>query len=127
MNALLNALMVIFYLVAIIGLFYSIYFMLSKLYSYAKLRGVEVTIKSVEKENSIEHDLSLLTSNVSPQEQAKAFGRLIKSQYVLVHILQNRGNCYNDKRQSEIYRQSLTKECVNKLFELEGQDGGYLF
>lgn len=77
------------------------------------------------KEEQIKNALILLQSDTSSEEAAKAFGILLKNEHILIHILHNNGNNYNNEIQSAIYQQSLTPQSMNALFKLEEHHGGY--
>lgn len=110
---------IIFAMVALCLLMLSLSFIIKTILSLFR--------KDDEPKVIIEESLKKLSENVAPEEKADIIGLLIQLKYITVHTLQNKGNNYDDKRQTELYCKSLTKPTVSALFELEAKDGGYSF
>lgn len=75
----------------------------------------------------IDEAIDQLITTTEPNIQGCAFVKLMRHGLILLHILQNKGNCYNDNKQPEKYNSFLTPDCVNVLFDLEGENAGYQF
>lgn len=70
---------------------------------------------------AVDGELAILGNPGSTMEKAKAFVNLMDLSYVLVHIMINQGNNYNDELQQKKFKKSLTPKVVNRLKELEGK------
>lgn len=68
--------------------------------------------------DNIDTDLELFEKSKSSEEKAKYFISLMKLSYVLIHVMQNHGGKYNDKKQEERFKSSLTKEAIEKIKKL---------
>lgn len=95
---------------------------------YIRYLQCEVS-KSNRKPTAIKEQqyLAEFKPDASPQVCAVAFIGLLEIGYILIHTLKNKGNFYNDKNQSDLYRKSLTQDTVNLLFSVEGINGWDLF
>lgn len=81
---------------------------------------------NVFRNNGYQRELDILKSRpkqngVDSIKKAKAFVRLMDSSYVLVHILVNQGNNYDDKVQCKKFQNSLTPEFIGRLNAVEGK------
>lgn len=83
------------------------------------------TISSFSRKKLFDETASQLSTKNEPRIQASAFVKLMRHGFILLHILQNKGNCYNDNKQPEKYNNFLTPDCINVLFNLEGENAGY--
>lgn len=106
-----------------------IFIIASVMLLYVNLRRIQRAnqVTSCSTEDFIVANLALLENEEDPEKVAQAFGELIKCEYVSLHTLKNCGNNYDDKKQIEVYRRSITEKSMTVLFELEGHDGGNLF
>lgn len=76
------------------------------------------------KETQISNYISVLIDSQSPARQsARAFIALMDLSFVLVHILTNHGNRYNDAVQTEVFCRSFSPELIEKLSSVEGNNG----
>lgn len=135
MNKILSVLMTLFCIIATVSVFAALIYLVCSLYKMhkeAKHAAANRIFSSCEgnslgdtPEMHIENALQTLKSNTSPREAASAFGILVKFSYILIHILQNKGNHYNDAIQTRIYQDSLSQQCVDALLNLEEHHGGY--
>ncbi len=66
----------------------------------------------------IEEFLSILQNDSNVQNKALAFIALMQSSYVLIHVLVNKGNNYDDKIQSKQFCESLSPKRIQMLREL---------
>lgn len=57
-----------------------------------------------------------------PSEKAGIFLQLMINGYVLIHKQINEGNKYNDYKQTERFKRSLTKDVIQSLNNIEGKD-----
>lgn len=71
-------------------------------------------------ENSINEQLGVLKNSVNTEQKAIAFISLMQLSYVLVHILVNHGNNYDDRKQVESFSDSMTPQVIDKIKEMEG-------
>ena len=71
--------------------------------------------------DSVEHELAVLSGPVKAASKAAAFVKLMKLEYVLVHVMVNKGNSYDDEVQSERFQKSLTPDLMLRLNALEGK------
>lgn len=81
---------------------------------------------NVSRDNGYQRELDILRSKskqngADSMKKADAFIRLMESSYVLVHILENQGNNYDDKVQSKNFQNSLTPEFIGRLNAVEGR------
>lgn len=67
----------------------------------------------------VEKNISVLKSNEVPHNKSRAFTKLIKCSYVLIHVLINNGNKYNDEKQTRHFCSSLSPEYIDKIGALE--------
>ena len=67
----------------------------------------------------IEKNISILKSKETPRAKSLAFVNLIKCSYVLIHVLVNNGNKYDDEKQTKQFCSSLSPEYINKVKALE--------
>ena len=131
MDKLINILTVLFFAISIAAVVATLLYLGRKIFDYyvlSKTVPVEtmpVSFDDSSREEYIKQALAELATNGAPGKAAKAFGRLLNAGYVLLHILQNKGNNYNENNQVKKYKQSLTKQSVDALFDLEEHHGGY--
>ena len=131
MDRLTNILVILFFTISLAAIAIALLYLGRRLfgyYTFSKTVSAEVMQYSPSgrsREEYIKEALLELATNGTPDKAAKAFGRLLKEEYVLLHILQNKGNNYNEKKQVRIYRQSLTKQSIDALFGLEEHHGGH--
>lgn len=71
--------------------------------------------------DSVEHELAVLNGTLKASSKAAAFVKLMKLEYVLVHVMVNKGNSYDDEVQSERFQNSLTPDLMMRLNALEGK------
>lgn len=57
-----------------------------------------------------------------PSEKAGIFLQLMMTGYVLIHKQINEGNKYNDYKQTERFKRSLTNDVIQSLNSIEGKD-----
>ena len=57
-----------------------------------------------------------------PSEKAGTFLQLMMTGYVLIHKQINEGNKYNDYKQTERFKRSLTNDVIQSLKSIEGKD-----
>lgn len=119
MQELLNTLMVIFSLVGVVAIFSSFFAIIGS------LKANKCKKNLLAKEESLEEIFSQLKNDKEPEIQGAAFVKMMNRGEILLHTLKNKGNCYNDKIQPELYRNSLSPQCIKALFELEGKNAGY--
>lgn len=72
-------------------------------------------------DDRITQQLDILKTSLDPAKKATAFVSLMSLSYVLVHILINKGNSYDDEIQSEKFKKSLTPQMIERLYSLEGK------
>lgn len=79
--------------------------------------------KIVSKDNfqSVQEMLICLDKETDALRIANLFVGLISSSYILVHIMTNEGNKYDDKIQSKSFSKSLSSDLVQKLLMVEGR------
>lgn len=88
--------------------------------SYVKQQPIHSEVQS---KNSISAQLQTLESDASPEQKADAFITLMILSYVLVHTLMNKGNNYNDEKQSKLFCNSLTPDMLKQLNSVEANYG----
>ncbi len=66
----------------------------------------------------IEEFLYILQNDSNVQNKASAFIALMHSSYVLIHVLVNQGNNYDDKIQTKQFCDSLSPKRIQMLREL---------
>lgn len=71
--------------------------------------------KQIQIDDSIHENLEKLRESASVEEKAESFIALMKLSYVSIHIMGNQGRKYNDKKQMEHFKKSLTIQAVEKL------------
>ena len=131
MDKLINILTVLFFTISIAAVVATLLYLGRKIFDYyilsktVPMEVTQVSFDDISREEYIKQALAELATNGAPNKAAKAFGRLLNAEYVLLHILQNKGNNYNEKNQIKKYKQSLTKQSVEALFDLEEHHGGY--
>lgn len=131
MDKLINILTLLFFTVSIVAVLSALLYLVRSVFDnriLGKTVSVEVTQVSPgvrSREEYINKALADLATNGAPAKAAEAFGILLIEGYVLLHILQNKGNNYNEEIQVKKYKQSLTQQSVDALFELEEHHGGY--
>lgn len=131
MDKLINILTVLFFTISIAAVVATLLYLGRKIFDYYILSKTvpmevkQVSFDDISREEYIKQALAELATNGAPNKAAKAFGRLLNAEYVLLHILQNKGNNYNEKNQIKKYKQSLTKQSMDALFDLEEHHGGY--
>lgn len=92
------------------------------IFAYSKIfKNMKSEKQTVDLEGKIQSALREISNKSDPTKIAKSFIFLLKSSYVLVHLLINAGNQYNDKVQSELFSNSLSKEVLASLNSLEGK------
>lgn len=57
-----------------------------------------------------------------PLKKAGIFLQLMMNGYVLIHKQINEGNKYNDYKQTERFKRSLTNDVIQSLNSIEGKD-----
>lgn len=76
----------------------------------------------------VEKDLQTINEQgSSPAMKSNAFIRLIKNSYILVHILVNSGNKYDDEIQKKSFCGFMNTATANKINNIEDNNGQYTF
>ena len=109
----------LFYLLAAI---FVVLALVSIVFVYARMIG---KANKTQKGDNVEYDIELALEEIKKNESASAvangFIRLLKNSYILVHLLINAGNQYDDEIQSELFNSSLTEDVLVALNSLEGK------
>jgi D-arabinose 1-dehydrogenase-like Zn-dependent alcohol dehydrogenase len=88
---------------------------------YSALKRRVVPVKNPQQNSNISKNLGILeNANSSQKEKAKAFIALMMFSYVLVHLMSNKGNKYNDKKQIKRFRKHWSNQQFKKLNTLDG-------
>ena len=108
-----------FYILVII---FAIIALFSVAYAYIKIiKKIKISRQSKKIENDIESALEEINNRADSKTVANGFIRLLQCSYMLVHLLINAGNQYDDKVQSELFNNSLTNDVLASLNSLEGK------
>lgn len=78
-------------------------------------------ILAKDKSQSVQEMLICLDKETDALRIANLFVGLLSSSYILVHIMTNEGNKYDDKIQSKSFKKSLNGELIQKLLMVEGR------
>lgn len=115
---LMNILLVVFVIVSFIVLVRSYYPVIRNIIKKKSNFGDEKPKNFV---SQISHNLAVLKGKFEPEVKAAAFIGLMDLSYVLVHVMGNEGNNYDDELQSERFKRSLTAEVMERLNAVEGR------
>lgn len=90
--------------------------------AYIKIfKKIKMSRQSKKIDNEIESALEEINNRSDSKTVANGFIRLLQCSYMLVHLLINAGNQYDDKVQSELFNNSLTDDVLASLNSLEGK------
>ena len=105
----------------LIGIF-AIIALFSIAYACIKIiKGIGRSKRFIKNGSDIESALEEINNRADSKTVANGFIRLLQCSYMLVHLLVNAGNQYNDKVQSEYFNNSLTDDVLVSLNSLEGK------
>lgn len=107
----MNTLTILF---SIIGAILIIYHTLKTFKDYKSSKRSSGRVDS----EKIEEFLNILRNDSNVQNKAMAFIALMQSSYVLIHVLVNKGNNYDDKIQSKQFCSSLSPKRIQMLRKL---------
>ena len=108
-----------FYILVII---FAIIALFSVAYAYIKIiKKIKILKQTKKVENDIESALEEINNRADSKTVVNGFIRLLQCSYMLVHLLINAGNQYDDKVQSELFNNSLTDDVLASLNSLEGK------
>ena len=101
-----------------------VFVILGIIFIYKAYKPIVKRIMRIDKDNG-KQDSTVILENMANEKDvkkiSKGFITLLKSSYVLIHIMINEGNKYNDKVQSHSFCSSLTTDVMNSLNSLEGR------
>ena len=88
---------------------------------YSVFKRKTISQKRIQQISDFSKPLGVLENvNSSQKAKAKAFIALIMSNYVLVHLMRNKGNKYNDKKHAKRFRKHWSNHQLKKLNALDG-------
>jgi len=89
------------------------------------LKRKTVAQRYAQQSSDVSEQLGILSASNTPTAKANAFIALMVSCYVLVHLMVNQGNKYNDKKQMEHFQKHWSEQQLKKLNALDGGSRDY--
>ena len=109
----------VFYILATIFVVFGIF---AIVFAYTRIIK---DVRKTKKASVVRYDVKSALKTIDKKENATAvaqgFISLLQNSYILVHLLINAGNQYNDQVQSELFANSLTDDVLESLNSLEGK------
>ena len=127
MDILLKSLTICFFIVCCGVIIYAYFPVIRnikiKKHSVTKKQESQESQESQDRQIEIDNNLSILNNETNANKLSNAIVELIRSSYILIHVLVNKGKNYDDEVQYARFMDYLTKDAVEKMKSLEGKNG----